>query len=151
MTAPELATRPPRGLVPGGGGWLRIALAVATAATLAVLWVPGLHGEELFIQIAAGATVLLWVVLRPGSAAPTLLLVGALCLRIFSGHPTLDGSLIGMTVLLPLVHQLAALAVVVPVGANVEWAALLPTAVRYLGAVTATVAGLLISSVLGWW
>lgn len=136
--------------VPGGGSWLRIALAVATAATMAVLWVPAEGGQQQ-LELTVMAGISLWLVARPGSAAAVVLLIGALCLRISPGRPELDGSLVALTALLPLVHQLAALCVVVPLRANVQWAALRPTAARYLGVATATVLGLLISSSLGWW
>jgi hypothetical protein len=137
--------------VPGGGSWLRIALAVATLATLLVLWVPGQADGQEVLELTVMAGVFLWLVTRPGSAAAVVLLIGAVCLRISPGKPELDGSLVALTVLLPLVHQLAALCVAVPLRANVQWPALLPTALRYVGAVTATVLGLLVSSLLGWW
>ena len=137
--------------VPGGGSWLRIALAAATLATLAVIWVPGQGGGQEGLEFVVMAAVFLWLVARPGSAAAVVLLIGALCLRVSPGKPELDGSLIALTILLPMVHQLAALCVAVPLRADVQWPALLPTAVRYVGAVTATVIGLLISSLLGWW
>lgn len=137
--------------VPGGGSWLRIALAVATLATLLVLWVPGQAGGQKVLQLTVMAGVFLWLVTRPGSAAAVVLLFGAVCLRISTGKPDLDGSLVALAVLLPLVHQLAALCVAVPLRANVQWPALLPTALRYVGVVTATVLGLLFSSLLGWW
>lgn len=137
--------------IPGGGSWLRIALAMATVATLVVVWVPSQDSGQRVLELAVMAAVFLWLVYRPGSAAAVVLLIGALCLRISPGLPELDRSLIALTVLLPLVHQLAALCVVVPLRADVQWPALLPTAVRYVGVVTATVLGLLISSLLGWW
>lgn len=137
--------------VPGGGSWLRIALAVAALATMLVVWVPGQGSGQAWLELAVMAAVFLWLVTRPGSAAAMVLLLGALCLRISPGVPELDGSLIALTVLLPLVHQLSALCVVVPLRADVQWPALLPSAVRYVGVVTATVLGLLISAVLGWW
>lgn len=137
--------------IPGGGSWLRFALAAATLATLLVVWVPGQSSEQNGLEFAAMAAVFLWLVTHPGSIAAVLLLTGALCLRIALGTPELDGSLVALTVLLPLVHQLAALCVAVPLRANVQWPALLPTAVRYVGVVTVTVIGLLISSLLDWW
>lgn len=137
--------------IPGGGSWLRIALALATLATLAVIWVPGQAEGQAVLELAVMAAVFLWLVARPGSAAAVVLMFGALCLRVSLGKPELDGSLVALTVLLPLVHQLAAVCVVVPLRANVQWPALLPTAVRYIGVVTATVLGLLLSSLLGWW
>lgn len=137
--------------IPGGGSWLRIALAVATLATLLVVWVPGQGGGQEGLELAVMAVVFLWLVIRPGSAAAVVLLIGALCLRVSPGVPELDGSLVALTVLLPLVHQLAALSVAVPLRADVQWPALLPTALRYVGVVTVTVLGLLVSSLLGWW
>ncbi len=137
--------------IPGGGSWLRIGLAAATLATLLVVWVPGQGSGQEGLEVVVMAGLFLWLVARPGSAAAVVLLIGALCLRVSPGKPELDGSLVALTVLLPLVHQLAALCVAVPLRANVQWPALLPTAVRYVGVVTVTVIGLLISSLLGWW
>jgi len=137
--------------IPGGGSWLRIALAVAALATLRVVWVPGQGDGQSVLEFMLMAVVFFWLLARPGSAAAVVLLIGALCLRISPGLPELDGSLVALTVLLPLVHHLAALCVAVPLGADVQWPALLPTALRYVGVVTATVLGLLISSLLGWW
>lgn len=135
----------------GGGSWLRIAVALAGLMTMGVLWVPGQAGGQVLLQVVVMSFVECWLVVRPGSAAPTVLLIGALCLRIFVGHPELDPSLIALVLLLPLVHQLAALSAVVPVRSNVQVAALLPTVVRYFGAVLTTVAGLAVSHLLGWW
>ena len=138
-------------LLPGGGSWLRIVLALVALLTMFELWVPGQAGGQIFLQAVLMASIGVGLVLRPGSAAPAILLIGALCLRIFLGRPELDGSLVALVVLLPAVHQLAALAAVVPVRSDVYWSALLPTALRYLGAVSATLAGLVVSHVLGWW
>lgn len=137
--------------IPGGGSWLRIALGLATVATMVVVWVPGQADGQAVLELVVMAVLFSWLVARPGSAAAMVLMFGALCLRVSPGRPELDGSLVALTVLLPLVHQLAALCVVVPLRANVQWPALLPTAVRYVGVVTVTVLGLLLSSVLGWW
>ncbi len=138
-------------VVPGGGSWLRIALALAGLSTMSALWVPGQAGGQVVLQVVLMAGVQWWLVARPGSSAPTVLLIGALCLRAFVGHPELDGSLIALVVLLPLVHQLAALSAVIPLRSNVHLEALLPTLVRYLGAVLTTVSGLAVSHLLGWW
>ncbi len=140
-------------LVPGGGSWLRIGLAFAGLLTMVVLWIPGQAGGQVALQIVVMAGVEGWLVARPGSAASTVLLIGALCLRTFLGRPELDGSLIALVMLLPLVHQLAALSTVVP-GAfqRAPGRRLLPTA-RFAisGAVLTTIAGLIISRLLGWW
>lgn len=138
-------------VLPGGGGWLRIVLAVACALTMLELWIPGQAGGQVFLQLLLMIGLCLWVVVRPGSAAPAVLLISALCVRIFAGAAVLDGSLIALVVLLPLVHQVAAISAVVPLRSNVYWAAVLPTAVRYLGAVLTTVLGLIGSHLLGWW
>ncbi len=138
-------------VLPGGGGWLRIALAAACIATMVALWTPDLSGSQLFFQLLLMVGVGAWVVLRPGSAAPVLLLIGALSLRVFLGEPVLNGSLITLALLLPLVHQLSALSAVVPLRSNVYLSALLPTILRYLGAVLATLLGLIGSHLLGLW
>lgn len=138
-------------LVPGGGSWLRIGLAFAGLLTMVALWIPGQAGGQVALQIVVMAGIEGWLVARPGSAASTVLLIGALCLRTFLGRPELDGSLITLVMLLPLVHQLAALSTVVPLRSNVYLPALLPTLLRYLGAVLTTIAGLIISRLLGWW
>jgi hypothetical protein len=138
-------------VVPGGGGWLRIVLAVACVLTMVVLWVPNLDGTQRFFQLLFMAAVGMWVVTRPGSAAPAVLMFGALCLRIFVADPVLDGSLVGLVFLLPLVHQMAALSAVIPLRANLYWSALLPTVMRYFAAVLLTVVGLTGSHLVGWW
>ncbi len=138
-------------VLPGGGSWLRIALAGSALLTMIVLWVPGQAGGQVTLQVVVMAAVGTWLVCLPGSAAATVLLVGALCLRLAVGHPELDGSLVALVVMLPLVHQLAALCAVVPLRSDVYVSALTPTLARYLGAVLATVAGLVVSRSLGWW
>ncbi len=138
-------------VLPGGGGWLRIMLGVTGLLTMLELWVPDQRGAPVVLQLVLMGGVWLWLVMRPGSAAAAVLLFGALCLRVGLGHPQLDGSLIALVLLLPLVHQLSALSAVVPLRANVHLRALLATIARYLGAVLATVAGLITSRLLGWW
>jgi hypothetical protein len=140
-----------RAELPGGGGWVRILLGVACALTMVALYVPKQAGGQVFLQWLLMVGIGLWVVMRPGSGGPVLLLIGALCVRIFLGKAQLDGQLIGLVLLLPLVHQLSALAAVIPLRGPVQWAALLPSMLRYLGAVLATVGGLLASHWLGWW
>jgi hypothetical protein len=138
-------------VLPGGGSWLRIGLFGSALLTMIVLWVPGQAGGQVTLQVAVMATVGTWLVCRPASAAAAVLLVGALCLRLTVGHPELDASLVALVVTLPLVHQLAALCAVVPLRSDVYLSALRPTLARYLGAVLATVTGLVISHLLGWW
>ncbi|MET3804973.1 hypothetical protein ABIB25_001969 [Nakamurella sp. UYEF19] len=140
-----------RAVLPGGGSWLRIMLALTTALTMVVLWKEPEIETQVWMQLFLMVGVGLWVLMRPGSAASAVLLVGALTARVFLGHPQLDGSLIALVVLLPLVHQLAALSAVVPLRSNVQWAALMPTGLRYFGAVSATVLGLILSQLFGWW
>lgn len=137
--------------LPGGGGWLRIALALACTLSMITVFVPGGSGGTNFLQWALMVGITSWVVARPGSGGPAVLLIGALVVRIFVGKAELDGRLIALVVLLPMVHQLAALAAVIPPRSTVRWDALTPTVLRYLGAVLATVVGLLISRWLGWW
>ncbi len=159
MTAPPAGERAPGddrppesgSLLPGGGGWLRIALAIACALTMTTLFVPDRVGGTNVLQWALMVGLTFWVVMRPGSGGPAVLLFGALVLRIVVGKPELDGRLISLVMLLPLVHQLSALAAVVPLDSAVRWRALTPTLLRYLGAVLVTVIGLLISHWLGWW
>ena len=138
-------------LLPGGGGWLRIALALACMLAMVTLFVPDRPGGTNFLQGVLMVGVTLWVVARPGSGGPVVLLIGALVLRIVLQKPELDLRLIALVVLLPLVHQLSALAAVIPLRSNVQPAAVIPTLLRYLGAVLMTVLGLLISRWLGGW
>ena len=122
-------------VLPGGGSWLRIGLAASALLTMILLWIPGQAGGQVTLQFAVMAIVWTWLVFRPGSSAAAVLLVGALFLRAAVGHPELDGSLVALVVMLPLVHQLAALCAVVPLRSDVYVSALTPTAARYLGAV----------------
>ena len=152
MTNPLIGSgvRPAR-LLPGGGGWLRILLLLAGAAVLFSLWPAGRSGGQLFMEWAGAILLTGWLVFRPASAAPAVFIFGALCVRVFVEKAQLDGNLIALVLLLPLVHQLSALAAVVPLRANVELSALWPTFLRYLGASLATVIGLLLSHWLSWW
>jgi hypothetical protein len=153
-TGDEIGTAVPPGgaaVLPGGGSWLRIGLAVAALLTMFASWVPGQAGGQVTLQLLLMVTVWTWLVARPGGSAAAVLLVGALLLRAAVGHPELDGSLVTLVIALPLVHQLAALCAVVPLRSDVYVSALTPTLVRYLGAVLATVTGLVISHLLGWW
>jgi hypothetical protein len=70
----------------------------------------------------------------PGTAAPTVLLVVAVLLRIRSGG-TIDGVLLAEVALIPLIHQLAGIAAAVPAASRVDRGSLRPAAVRYLLAV----------------
>ena len=148
MTTPGPASP---AVLPSGGGWLRIALAIACTLTMTVLFVHGQQGGQIFLQWLLAVALTLWVVVRPGSSAPVVLILLAVVMRIFFGNAVLDGRLIALVVLLPFLHQLSALATVVPVRSAVQWPALFPTIVRYLGAVLVTVFGLLVSRWLGWW
>ena len=149
MTDAEL-TAPARAL-PSGGAWLRIVLLLACVLVMMNLFVHGQQGGQIVLQWIVAVFMTLWVVRRPGSSAPVVLLLLALVVRIFLATPVLDGRLIALVLLLPLVHQLSALAAVVPLRSAVQWPALMPSIVRYLGAGLVTVVGLLISHALGWW
>lgn len=138
-------------VLPGGGGWLRIMLATAYLLVVVTLWVPDSEGVSRVVKLGVVAVLGFALVVRPGSAAAAMVIFGALAIRVLTGDPVLDGSLIGLIVLLPLVHQLAALGAAVPVPSNVYLTALRPTALRYVGSVLATVLGLVASRALGWW
>ena len=148
MTEPEGLRAP---VLPSGGAWVRIALTAACALVMVNLFVHGQQGGQIFLQWAIAVFMTLWVVLRPASPAPAVLLLLTLVVRIFLAEPVLDGRLIALVLLLPLVHQLCALATVVPMRSAAAWPALIPSVARYLGAVLVTVLGLLISHWLGWW
>ena len=150
MTGPFAQVRGAR-LIPGGGSWLRIGLGLAGALVLFTLWPEAGSDGQRFMEWVAAVLLLLWLVLRPASAAPAVFVFGALALRLFVGKAQLDFELVALVLLLPLVHQLAALAAVVPPRADVQLTAVLPTFLRYTGAALATVAGLLLSHWWGWW
>jgi hypothetical protein len=138
-------------VLPSGGAWLRILLTLASAFTTADLFVHGQEGGQIFLQWLIAVSLTLWVVMRPGSSGPVVLILLALVMQIFYGSAQLDGRLVSLVVLLPLVHQLSALAAVIPLRSAVQWPALAPTAIRYIGVVFVTVLGLLVSHWLGWW
>ena len=138
-------------VLPSGGAWLRIVLTAACVLVMVNLFVHGQQGGQIFLQWAIAVFMTIWVVLRPASTAPAVLLLLTLVVRVFLAQPVLDGRLIALVLLLPLVHQLCARATVVPMRSAAAWPALIPSAARYLGAVLVTVLGLLVSHWLGWW
>lgn len=79
--------------------------------------------------------VALWftAVIKPDSLAPLILIVLAIVLRLFvvpAGAASLDGSVVLLAALLPVTHQLAALAAGIPASGKFEWSAVLPSVVR---------------------
>ncbi|SDP03430.1 hypothetical protein SAMN04515671_2742 [Nakamurella panacisegetis] len=138
-------------VLPSGGAWLRILLILACVLIMVNLFVHGQGGGQNFLQWTIAVSLTLWVAIRPASSAPVVLLLLTLVMQVFFGKAQLDGRLITLVLLLPLVHQLSALAAVVPLRSAVRWPALIPSVVRCLGAVLVTVLGLLLSHGLGWW
>lgn len=79
--------------------------------------------------------VALWfaAVIKPTSPAPLILILLAIVLRLFAvpvGAASLDGSVLLLTALLPVTHQLAALAAGIPATGKFEWSAVRPSVVR---------------------
>lgn len=138
-------------VLPSGGAWLRILLVIVCALIMANLFVHGQQDGQILLQWSVAVGLTLWVVIKPGASAPVALILLAVLMRIFFASPVLDGRLIALVLVLPLAHQLSALAVVIPICSAVQWPALIPTLARYLGAVSATMAGLGLSHWLGWW
>ncbi|MTD14173.1 hypothetical protein GIS00_09470 [Nakamurella sp. YIM 132087] len=140
----------PRAVVlPQGGAWLRGFVLLAAAGLMAVSWVDTPVTGIAWLQGLAMAGLVIAAAAAPDSIAPLLVLLAAGGLRLFFGSAVLDGQLIWLVVLVPLVHVLAALAAVVPVRAELRAVALLPSAVRYAAAVLLTVVIMLLAIATG--
>ena len=116
--------------IPSGGVWLRLLLGVALIGLFRSTWLPPSSAQLRVAEIALDVVLGLWVVLRPGSAGVLIVLVAAMSVRAYVGQPTLDAQLVDLLLLIPVVHQLAALAAVIPPRAVLRPAVLLPTALR---------------------
>ncbi len=136
--------------LPGGGGWLRIALAVGCMLTTLSVWPDDVREPAGLFRAVALVALTVAVVARPGGHAPLVMMFLVLAVRVATGGEVLDAQLVELVVLLPLVNNLAALAAVVPVRSSVQWVSLLPTGMRWAGTTCATVFGLLIAHLLGW-
>ncbi len=141
MNAPTVT---PPAVLPSGGAWLRVFLALAWTALCLVAWVPTDLSPAVWAQVGAMVILGLWLVSQPGSPVVLFALAAVFADRIFSGQPGVDAQLIGLAICLPLVHQIAALAAMVPPRSSLQWSALLPTTIRYVGSVLITVVVLLV-------
>lgn len=117
-------------------GWvLRLVLgAAAVAAALLVISsdsqarAPGV-AQVLMVFAAAVAA------LAPGTVVPLAVMVGLVLFRLAAGGPILDGTLVVLVALLPLIHQLAGAAAAIPARSKCRWTALRPAMIRYAIAV----------------
>lgn len=145
---PGPGVRPP-GSVPSGGAWLRIALGIVVLTLAVIVWIPpstpALGWLQVLIMVALG----LVTVCAPGAIGVMLLIAAVAAARFVTGENRIDAELFGLAVLVPLVHQLAALAAVVPGRSRLQLRALLPSAVRFLIAAVLTLAALLIAQAVG--
>lgn len=113
-------------------GWmLRVLLALAVAGGVAVAFAGAPHVGVVSPVGVAMVAVGVGTVLAPGSALPMLLLVGLVLYRLATTGPVLGGSLAILVVLLPLIHQAAGLATVIPARSVCEPAALRPALMRF--------------------
>ncbi len=142
MTAP---TARPAALLPSGGAWLRVLLVTATIGMCFAAWIPTDMVAQRVLQIGLMTLATLLVMAQPGSALVLFVLAAVLADRIFFGSAVLDGQLVALAVLVPLVHQLAALAAAVPLRSTLRISALLPTAMRYVGATLITLIVLIVA------
>lgn len=134
-------------VVMAGSGWrtwhgwmLRVVLGLAVGGALAIA-LPGAAGVG--VWSVAGVSMLaagIGTVLAPGTVLPLLLLIGLVLYRFAAPGPVLGASLAVLMALIALIHQTAALAAVIPLRSECEWAALRPALVRY--AVAVAVSGL---------
>ncbi len=129
-----------RGLaLPQGGAWLRFLLALAAVGVLMICWRDTSVSALVFVQIAMASAMVVGVVWNPDSLWPAGLISLAIGIRLFDGAAVVDSDLLWLIVLIPLVHQLAAVAGAIPARAELSLAALLPSAMRYVTAVLVTV------------
>ena len=142
MSAPAVA---PPAVLPSGGAWLRVFLTLAWVGLCVIAWVPTVLTPIVWAQVGAMVLLGLWLVSQPGSAVVLFALAAVFADRIFAGSARLDGQLIALAVFVPLVHQLAAMAAMVPPRSSLRWSALLPTTIRYVGSVLITVLVLMLA------
>jgi hypothetical protein len=127
-------------VLPSGGAWLRLLLFAATLGLGALAWRPTPVGALGWLEAGVVVALALACALRPDSAVPLVVLGAAITVRIFGGAAVLDGNLLGLVVCVPLVHQVAALAAVVPPTADLRLRAVLPSAIRWTVSVLASLA-----------
>lgn len=136
VAAPGIPTQADAGGVRSVPGWaLRLVLGgAAVAASLIVMLAepridaPGVL--QVFLLLASIGTAL-----APGSVLPLAVMIGVVLFRLASHVPVLDGTLLALVALLPLVHQLAGMCAAVPARSDCLWRALRPAMVRYAMAV----------------
>ncbi len=130
--------------IPSGGAWLRLLLGLSVAGLAVTVWAPTPQTVEFWLQLLLDVVLGCWAVARPGGSSALVVLIAAIGARAWGGTAVLDARLIALLLLVPLVHQLAALAAVIPPRAVLRPAALLPTAMRLIGALLVTVLILLL-------
>ena len=136
-------------VLPSGGAWLRLLLALSCAAAFTVSWIPPTNAALGWLELLGAVVLTVWPVIRPGSAAVMVVIAAVFAVRIFHGQPVLDRQLVMLVVLVPLIHYLAALAAVIPLRSGVQWVVFLPTGLRYTGSVLLTPAVLLAARITG--
>ncbi len=132
----------PRPAEPGISGLgLHLIYALAGAGVCLYLYL------TITVEIPVPVLVLLllglwlWATVDPASLAPLVLCVLAIMMRLLSttgtGEDSLDFTALMLGALLPITHQLAALAAGIPARSKFEWSAIRPTVVRCAVAVSA--------------
>lgn len=117
-------------------GWaLRTVLGAATvgAITVAMIGAPQIGATSVVgVLLALGA---IGTVVVPGTVLPLVVLICLVLYRLAAVDTALDGALLALIALLPLVHQLAGICAAIPPRSACHWAALRPALSRYLIAV----------------
>lgn len=113
-------------------GWaLRATLGAATVAAsfMAMLAASQIEATSVLGVLLVIATV--GTMLAPGSVWPLAVMIGVVLFRLEAGGPILDGMLMALVALLPLIHQLAGVCAAIPARSACHWSALRPAMIRY--------------------
>jgi len=112
-------------------GWaLRLALGACAALAAAISMA---EAPVVGVTSVAGFVLMLLVIgtaAAPGSVVPMLFLLAVVLYRLVPNGSLLDGGLVALAALVPIVHQLAGLAAAIPVRSLVSWRVLRPAALR---------------------
>lgn len=131
---------------PGWGLRVALLLAASAAATVAMLGAP-----QAGVTTVVGVVMLLLVVavtFAPGGATTVVFLLGLVGYRVAADGPTIDGGLVALVLLLPLIHQLAAFGAAIPGRSRVRWGVLRPAAGRLILAVLPVEIALLVAALI---
>lgn len=121
-----------------------LLLAVTAACVITMVGAPDWEAGSFLGLLLLGLA--LGTVLAPGSVIPLAFLIVIVLGRLATREAAVvDMPLVALLVILPTIHQLAALAAAIPAAARISWAVLRPSLIRLAAAIGG--AGLIVALV----